>query len=89
VNRSIIVHGPQACGKTRNAVAIARHYGLSTILDDQDPHALPPGISMGTLVLTNVDLSGQHHIGLIRCIPYAQAAAASGVDSASSQATSE
>lgn len=89
MNRSIIVHGPQACGKTRNAVAIARHYGLSTILDDQDPHALPPGISMGTLVLTNVDLAGQHHIGLIRCIPYAQAAAASGVDSASHQAISE
>lgn len=30
MNRSVIVHGPQGCGKTRNAVALARHFRSST-----------------------------------------------------------
>lgn len=79
MNRSIIVHGPQACGKTRNRVALARHYGLSQILDDQDPHALPPGVSIDALILTNVDLTGTPYVGSIRCVPYTQAAREAGV----------
>lgn len=30
----IVIHGPAGCGKTRNAAALAQHYGKSAILDD-------------------------------------------------------
>ncbi|MBN8260960.1 MAG: hypothetical protein J0L59_01390 [Xanthomonadales bacterium] len=79
MNRSLIVHGPQGCGKTRNAVALARHYGLSKVLDHHDPHALPPGVSVDTLILTNVDLTGTSYVGTIRCVPYKKAARDAGV----------
>lgn len=79
LNDSIIVHGPMACGKTRNSFALARHFGLSNILDDQDPTALPQGVGADTLILTNVDITGQRQVSGIRCIPYAQAAAAAGI----------
>ncbi|TAA45677.1 hypothetical protein [Pseudoxanthomonas winnipegensis] len=80
MNRSVIVHGPQGCGKTRNAVALARHFGLSQILDDQDPYRLPVGVSVGCLILTN------HHLGTVRehahcdVVAYAAAARAAGVN---------
>lgn len=31
--QSIIVHGPQACGKTRNAQALMRKYGLKKVIE--------------------------------------------------------
>lgn len=31
---STIIYGPQGCGKTRNAEALAKHLGLSNIVDD-------------------------------------------------------
>ena len=31
---SVIVYGPMACGKTRHAGAIARHFGLKLVVDD-------------------------------------------------------
>lgn len=31
---AVIVYGPQACGKTRHAAALAAHLGLGTIIDD-------------------------------------------------------
>ena len=34
--RPVIVHGPQGSGKTRNAVALARFYGKTEIIDDAD-----------------------------------------------------
>lgn len=81
LNDSIIVHGPRACGKTRNKDALARHFGLANILDDQDPNELPSGIRCNTLILTNVDLAGRREISGIRVIPYAQAAAAAAIRS--------
>ncbi len=33
MNKSIIVYGPQGCGKTRNAARIAKHFGLVKIID--------------------------------------------------------
>ena len=81
LNDSIIVHGPQGCGKTRNKVALARHFGLANTLDDQDPHALPTGIRCNTLILTSVDLAGVRDVAGIRVVPYAQAAAAAGIRS--------
>lgn len=51
-NKSVIVYGPRACGKTRHAKRIAKHFGLSRIIDDWDGTALPP--KAGALILTNL-----------------------------------
>lgn len=32
--KSVIVHGPQGCGKTRNAEALRKHFRLSQIVDE-------------------------------------------------------
>lgn len=51
--KSWLVHGPQACGKTRNARAIADALGLPEILDDWQPGMPVP--TTKTLVLTNAE----------------------------------
>lgn len=51
LQKSHLVHGPQACGKTTNARAIAAVLGLSNILDDWHPGMPYP--AEDTLVLTN------------------------------------
>lgn len=36
---SIIIHGPQGCGKSRHAEALARHFGCTHIIDQAaDPY---------------------------------------------------
>lgn len=52
-NEYVIVHGPEGCGKSRHAAALARHYGKTVILDDWQPRA---GVSVPAhaLALTNV-----------------------------------
>ncbi|WP_125076991.1 hypothetical protein [Pseudoxanthomonas sp. SGT-18] len=89
MHESIIVHGPTGCGKTLNAVAIARHFGLARILDDQDPFDLPPGIATDTLLLTSVDLRGRAELAGLRVMPYAEAAAEAGVFSPVNQTDTE
>ena len=49
--KSWLVYGPQQCGKTRNARAIADALGLVDILDDWKPDM--PAPKTKTLVLTN------------------------------------
>lgn len=49
--RSVVVYGPQACGKTRNAQAIRRHFGLHAIVDDAVSGRPVP--KEGALILTN------------------------------------
>ncbi|WP_217476584.1 hypothetical protein [Stutzerimonas stutzeri] len=49
--KSYLVYGPKACGKTRNANAIASALGLKNILDDWEPGMHAP--AKDTLVLTN------------------------------------
>jgi hypothetical protein len=51
MTRTVIVYGPPASGKTRNAAALARHFGCRQIIDDWDD-SLP--IERGALHLTNV-----------------------------------
>ena len=46
---ALIIHGPQPCGKTRNAVALAKHFGCSSIVDDWHGAPLPAS----ALALTN------------------------------------
>ena len=48
---SIVIHGPQGCGKTRNAEALRLHYGLNRIVEaDERPQQMLP--ATGALVLT-------------------------------------
>lgn len=45
----IIIHGPQGCGKTTYAQALAEHFGCSSIQDDWNGSDAP----IGELVLTS------------------------------------
>lgn len=49
---TVLIHGPQGCGKTRNAAALAAHFGCSHIVDDWNGR---DQVAPGALVLTNVD----------------------------------
>lgn len=52
MNKSIIVYGPQGCGKTRYAERMRKHFGLSSVVDDFDP--VRTGIILyGMLYLTS------------------------------------
>lgn len=48
---SVIVYGPQACGKTRNAERLRKGFGLDRVIDDWDGRSEAP--ERGALVLTN------------------------------------
>jgi len=53
MEKSIVVYGPQGCGKSRHAKRIAAHFHLTKIVGEDD--ALLPGkkfIKSGTLYLT-------------------------------------
>lgn len=52
-NRSWMVFGPQGCGKTRNAQALAGAFNLPKILDDWRPGMPTPATD--TLILTNAE----------------------------------
>jgi len=42
MSNTVLIHGPQGCGKTRNAQALAEHFGCSKVVDDwngRDPIA--------------------------------------------------
>lgn len=41
-SKAVIIRGPQGCGKTRNAEALAKHFGKTLIIDDwKDGEPLP------------------------------------------------
>ena len=50
---SVVVYGPQWCGKTRNAKAIARALGLRRILEDFEFDSGFDYPRQGALLLTN------------------------------------
>lgn len=52
---SVIIYGPQGCGKTRNAQALAQHFGLTNIIDPWCPGDELPD---DTLALTGVEVDG-------------------------------
>lgn len=59
---TIVIHGPQGCGKTRNAEALRQHYGLDRVIEaDERPHQMLP--ATGALVLT-CRVSVMHAAGL-------------------------
>ncbi|HRO60252.1 MAG TPA: hypothetical protein PK177_13975 [Burkholderiaceae bacterium] len=47
-----MIYGPQGCGKTRNAAALAQHFGCEKVVDDWDGTQMLTG---STLALTNVE----------------------------------
>lgn len=48
---SIVIYGPQGCGKSRNKAALAAHFGMGQVIDDWNPGGPLPE---NTLALTNV-----------------------------------
>jgi uridine kinase len=50
---SVVVWGPQGCGKTRNAARIAKALGLDTVIDDWHHTLSEPWPRQGALLLTN------------------------------------
>lgn len=52
-NNSIVVHGPQGCGKTLYAGKLAAHFGLLHVVDDPFSHTVLKVKPTGTLYLTN------------------------------------
>lgn len=76
--KSIIVHGPQGCGKTRNAEALRKHYGMTHVLDGWTNRDVIP--LRDTLVLTSECPAalGINQLS-IECVSYADATAAMAV----------
>ncbi len=52
---SIVIYGPNGCGKSRYAVALAKHFGKTRIVDDWTPGSR---LDDDTLALTNVPHQG-------------------------------
>lgn len=50
--KPVVVYGPQASGKTRNAAALLRRFGKRLLVDDWDGCARLPGAA---LALTNTE----------------------------------
>lgn len=49
---TVIIHGPQGCGKTTHAKALAAHFGCSYIVDNWNGEWPVPE---GALVLSNIN----------------------------------
>ncbi|MFP5426382.1 MAG: AAA family ATPase [Gammaproteobacteria bacterium] len=56
--KSVLVYGPEGCGKTTHAAVIAKALGLSKIHDDWQPGT--PVALLNTLVLTSNCENGGH-----------------------------
>lgn len=52
---SLIVHGPEGCGKTRNSLAMATAFGLNKIIDNAEDGADLP--ILNALILTKSEIS--------------------------------
>lgn len=68
---TIVIHGPQGCGKTRNAEALAAHFGCARIVDDWNGR---DELEAGCLVLTNSDAWMARALPTVRrVLPFARA----------------
>ena len=80
MSNTVVIHGQQGCGKTRNAQALAVHFGCSSVVDDwngRDP------IAAGSLVLTNRDDWKAHALPTARkVLPFSRAMREAGLVSA-------
>jgi hypothetical protein len=48
--KTVVVHGPQGCGKTSNAESLAEYFGCSVVFDEWNGMDILPA---GCLALTN------------------------------------
>ena len=79
MSRTVVIHGPQGCGKTRNAQALAAHFGCRRIVDDWNGQSK---IEEGSLVLTNSMVFGIKASALPcawRFVPFSKAMAEAGL----------
>jgi hypothetical protein len=53
----LVIYGPPASGKTRNAAALAKHYGRATIIDTWEQDGRRNEVRDGDLVLTNAPVA--------------------------------
>jgi hypothetical protein len=53
-NKSVIVYGPQGCGKTVNTEPLAKLFGVNVVFDDFQMHHCPSGVPRGVLCLTTM-----------------------------------
>jgi hypothetical protein len=66
---TVVITGPQGCGKTRNGKALARHYGKCRIVDNWMPGTRIPSDAIALTCETN----------LINAIPFKNAMRAAGL----------
>lgn len=76
MNRSVIVFGPQGCGKGLAAQQIARAFGLGDVIDEWHPGAEVP--ELGTLILANEDPQGD--AGAATVMRFEEALKAAGIE---------
>lgn len=57
MENTLIVTGPQGCGKTWHAAELMRRFGCSRVVDEWWPGDV---LTPGALHLTNVPVSGRH-----------------------------
>ncbi len=69
--KTVVVYGPQGCGKSRNAGALMVRYGCERVQDNWD--GVSP-IAPGALVMTNVH--PPYAVGVDVVVPFGQALAA-------------
>jgi len=70
-NKSIVIYGPQQCGKTTNAEQLRETYRLDRVVDDWDGKDFE---DEGVLYLTNLDATDLDlHLRHRRAHPYSTA----------------
>lgn len=81
MSNTVVIHGPQGCGKTRNAQALAAHFGCTRIIDDWNGR---DRVEEGSLVLTNIDAFDMKALLPVgrRFVPFSKAMAEAGLVSA-------
>jgi len=80
VTNTIIIYGPMACGKTRNADALRKHYGCIGIVDDF-PYPSRDTLKPGHLHLSNHQWDDlKKFTSADQIIPFASAMANAGIE---------
>lgn len=66
---TVIIHGPQSCGKTKHAAALAAHFGCSEVVDNW----CGARCTKGALLLTNAEVLVAAVIDDARVLSFAEA----------------
>jgi hypothetical protein len=89
MNPSIVIHGPQGCGKTMNAQRLRRHFGLLAVVEmDDHPWQRRQIANFGALLLTNDEAAARRLTGL-RVLTFREAMRLAGFDRSPSSDTKD